>query len=74
MPAQEQSTYKFSEQKQLPFEELDRLFVVIGWKPRGQEKWQEVMKKSGHVITVDIERQIVFDKVAEFLDQTTAKE
>lgn len=32
------------------------------------------LQKSGHVITVDIERQIVFDKVAEFLDQTTAKE
>ena len=32
------------------------------------------LQKSGHVITVDIERQIVFDKVAEFLDQTSVKE
>ncbi len=32
------------------------------------------LKKSGHVITIDNERQIVFDKVVEFLDQPVAKE
>lgn len=32
------------------------------------------LKKSGHVITIDIERQIVFDKVAEFLGHPVTKE
>ena len=32
------------------------------------------LEKSGHVITIDIEREIVFNKVAEFLGPTTIKE
>ena len=32
------------------------------------------LEKSGHVITVDIEREIVFEKIAEFLGPTIIKE
>ena len=38
---------------------LDRLFVAIGWKARGAEKWQEVLSKSTFVVTLWNEKQLV---------------
>ena len=32
------------------------------------------LEKSGHIVTLDIERELVFDKISEFLSSITAKE
>ena len=55
-----------SERKDLPIEQLDNLFQAIGWKVRGQEKWQEVLDKSSHVLTVwDGEKVVGMGRILE---------
>ena len=55
-----------SETTVLPTDQLDSLFQAIGWKPRGQDKWREVLDKSSHVLTVwDGERIIGMGRILE---------
>jgi GNAT superfamily N-acetyltransferase len=47
-------------------EALDALFVAIGWKKRGSEKWKEVLAKSAFVLSVwDGETLAGFGRIVE---------
>ena len=41
-----------STDKSIKHQDLDNLFRAIGWKPRGKQKWSEVLGKSSFVFSV----------------------
>ena len=43
---------KYSTKKDIDPEQLDVLWRTIGWKPRGPEKWKEVLSKSSFVYSI----------------------
>ena len=43
---------KESFEKTIEAEKLDALFKAIGWKPRGESKWKEVLSKSSFVYSL----------------------
>ena len=45
-------TLKKSLERTLDTEELDKLFEAIGWRPRGELKWKEVLAKSNFVYSI----------------------
>ena len=50
--------------KSIPFESMQNIFQILKTK----DKQMVVLKKSSHVITEDIEREIVFNKAFEFIN------
>jgi len=50
---------RISDNKDLPTDQLDSLFKLIGWKPRGKQKWQKALEASSFVISVWDEKRIV---------------
>lgn len=57
---------RISEEKDLPVKQLDALFRAIGWKPRGKERWREVLTKSSYIVSLwDKENLIGLGRILE---------
>ncbi len=46
------STIKESKEKNIDYKQLDSLWKAIGWKPRGEKRWAEVLKNSSFVFSI----------------------
>lgn len=57
---------RYSTNKNIDTEQLDNLWKAIGWRPRGSEKWREVLSKSSFVYSVWDDKMLVgFGRILE---------
>lgn len=56
----------FSEQKDLPINQLNALFEAIGWNPRPEGKWKKALEASSYVVSAwDEERLVGIGRILE---------
>jgi len=61
-----QKLMTYSTEKNINPEKIDNLFNSIGWEPRGQDKWIEILLKSNFVFSVwDDQILIGFGRIVE---------
>ena len=57
---------KFLTTKYIDLNQLDELWVSIGWKPRGAKKWKEILSKTSFVCSVWEKQKLVgFGRILE---------